>query len=104
VERGGFGEQGGQAVHRAQVVPLADHGQAQPMASASRRWGRDSSTFCQVSLDWSSTRITSARTPARVSWRANSRPSMMPPDPGGEVRHFACAHPAGCGPVDRPAG
>ena len=30
------------------------------MAKASRRWGSDSSTFCQVSLDWSSTRIASA--------------------------------------------
>lgn len=30
VKRDGFGEQGGQAVHGPQVIPLADHGQAQP--------------------------------------------------------------------------
>ena len=33
------------------------------MAMASRRWGRDSSTFCQVSLDWSPTRIALPGTP-----------------------------------------
>jgi len=61
-----------------------------PVARAWRRWGSDSSTFCQVSLDRSSTQITSAGTPAPVSWRANSRPSMMPSLPPRHL-HLACS-------------